>query len=225
LGAGEYGVGLGGTGADHPDLDTGLRRHRGAGGDYRDGQRDPAVSDGGFGTADGTHTTDKTVSSGAGDAFHRGHLVGRCFRLLPQVPRERRVAFTHGLGTGVVSVCLIANAIGYTLAANLPQLFAAAVLLLTPLAFLLSTARNCRQLADILALVLGLALFPLAATLHTGVDILISGMSAGTIAYGVHWWREHDPEKWNPVFREDHAQNERTLESDSTQLNQTRARE
>jgi hypothetical protein len=103
--------------------------------------------------------------------------------------------------------------------------FAAAVLLLTPLAFLLSTARNCRRLADILALVLGLALFPLAATLNTGVDILISGVSAGTIAYGVHWWREHDQEKWSPVFRDDHAQNERTLDSESTQLNQTRARE
>jgi hypothetical protein len=37
-----------------------------------------------------------------------------------------------------------------------------------------------------------LALFPLAATLHTGVDILISGVSAGTIAYGVHWWRTRE---------------------------------
>ena len=37
---------------------------------------------------------------------------------------------------------------------------------------------------------LGLALFPLVSMLHTGVDILISGASAGTIAYGVHWWRE-----------------------------------
>jgi predicted branched-subunit amino acid permease len=113
-----------------------------------------------------------------------------CFRLLPQVPRERRIVFTHGLGVGLVSVSLVATTIGYGLAANLPQLFAAAILLLTPLAFLLSTARNCRQLADVLALVLGLALFPLAAELHTGVDILISGVSAGTIAYGVHWWRE-----------------------------------
>src|SRR5258707_11905035 len=94
------------------------------------------------------------------------------------------------LGTGLVSVCLVANAIGYTLAANLPQLFAAAILLLTPLAFLLSTARNCKQISDILALALGLALYPIVATLHTGVDILISGISAGTIAYGVHWWRE-----------------------------------
>jgi predicted branched-subunit amino acid permease len=112
-----------------------------------------------------------------------------CFRLLPQVPRQRRIAFVHGLGCGLLLVCLSATALGYGLAANLPQLFGAAILLLTPLAFLLSTARNCRQLADILALVLGLALFPLASLLHSGVDILISGVSAGTIAYGVHWWR------------------------------------
>ena len=113
-----------------------------------------------------------------------------CHRLLPHVPRERRIAFTHGLGCGLLSVCLVATAIGYGLAANLPVLFAAAILLLTPLAFLLSTARNCRQISDVLALVLGLALYPLAATLHTGVDILISGITAGTIAYGAHWWRE-----------------------------------
>jgi predicted branched-subunit amino acid permease len=113
-----------------------------------------------------------------------------CYRLLPLVPRERRIAFVHGLGCGLVTVCLSATALGYGLAANLPQLFAAAILLLTPLAFLLSTARNCRQISDILALALGLALYPIVAILHTGVDILISGISAGTIAYGAHWWRE-----------------------------------
>ena len=112
-----------------------------------------------------------------------------CFRLLPHVPRERRIAFTNGLGVGLVSVCLAATAIGFGLAANLPQLFGAAILLLTPLAFLLSTARNCRHPADVVALGLGLMLFPLVSMLHTGVDILISGMSAGTIAYGVHRWR------------------------------------
>jgi predicted branched-subunit amino acid permease len=112
-----------------------------------------------------------------------------CVRLLPRVPRRHRIAFTHGLGFGLLSVCLVATALGYGLAANLPQLFGAAILLLTPLAFLLSTARNCRQLADVVALVVGLALFPLVSILHTGVDILISGMSAGTIAYAVHRWR------------------------------------
>src|SRR6476646_2212036 len=112
-----------------------------------------------------------------------------CYRLLPLVPRERRIAFVHGLGCGLGLVCLIATTLGYGLA-NLPPLFAAAILLLTPLAFLLSTARNCNQISDVLALVLGIALFPLMSMLHTGVDILISGLTAGTIAYGVHWWRE-----------------------------------
>ena len=113
-----------------------------------------------------------------------------CYRLFPMVPRERRIAFTHGLGCGLLTVCMVATTLGYGLAANLPQLFAAAILMLTPLAFLLSTARNCRQLSDLLALLLGLALFPLVAMLHAGVDILISGSTAGSIAYGVHWWRE-----------------------------------
>ena len=40
------------------------------------------------------------------------------------------------------------------------------------------------------ALGLGLVLFPLVSMLHPGVDILISGITAGSIAYGVHWWRE-----------------------------------
>jgi predicted branched-subunit amino acid permease len=111
------------------------------------------------------------------------------FRLLPQVPRHRRIAFANGLGSGLVSVCLVANIFGYILAASLPQEFGAAVLLLTPLAFLLSTVKNCREWADFVALVLGLALFPLVAMLHTGVDVLISGVSAGSIAFAVHRFR------------------------------------
>src|SRR6202022_2160131 len=110
-----------------------------------------------------------------------------CFRFLPHVPRERRIAFIHGLGIGLVSVCLVATTIGYVLAASLTQLLAAAILMLTPLAFLFSTARNCREVADGVALALGLALFSLAGLLNSGVDILGSGVSAGPIAFGVRW--------------------------------------
>lgn len=113
-----------------------------------------------------------------------------CYRLLPKVPRERRISFTHGLGCGLALVCLTATTVGYELAAKLPPVLAAAILLLTPLSFLLSAARNCRQLSDTVALALGIALFPLVAWLDTGVDILISGTAAGSIAYGVHRWRE-----------------------------------
>ena len=112
-----------------------------------------------------------------------------CFRLLPKVPREHRILFTNGLGCGLVAMSMTATVIGYLLAANLPKTLGAAILLLTPLAFLLSTARNCRKAVDIVALTLGLALFPLVSMLNTGVDIMISGVSAGTIAYGVHRWQ------------------------------------
>ncbi|CCE05400.1 conserved membrane hypothetical protein [Bradyrhizobium sp. STM 3843] len=113
-----------------------------------------------------------------------------CYRFLPHVPRERRIAFVHGLGTGLITIGLVATIIGYLLAANLSQTFGAAVLLLTPLAFLFSTARNSRELADVLALALGLVFYPVAALLNSGVDILVSGVAAGTIAFGVHKWRQ-----------------------------------
>src|ERR1700716_4347983 len=94
-----------------------------------------------------------------------------CYRFLPQVPRERRIAFVHGLGSGLVCIGLDATTIDNLLAANLSQLFAAAILLLTPLAFLFSTARNSREVADVVALVLGLVLYSVASMMHSGVDI------------------------------------------------------
>jgi hypothetical protein len=38
--------------------------------------------------------------------------------------------------------------------------------------------------------VLGLVLYPLASLMSSGLDILVSGVVAGTIAFGVHKWRE-----------------------------------
>lgn len=58
------------------------------------------------------------------------------FRLFPKVPREQRIIFANGLGTGFVFVCLIATTIGYQTAAQLPPIFGVAVLALTPLTFL-----------------------------------------------------------------------------------------
>lgn len=107
-------------------------------------------------------------------------------RRVPDVPRERRVAFVNGLGCGVMSMTVLSAIVGYNLAATLPPLFGAAVLFLTPISFLLSTATNSKQLVDRLALALGIALLPLATLLDTGVDMLIAGVSAGTIAYLVH---------------------------------------
>lgn len=111
-------------------------------------------------------------------------------RLLPVVPREARIAFINGLGTGY-SVCgLVATFAGYYLAAKMPTVISAALLFLTPLAFLMSTLRNARMMVDRLALGLGLVLAPLLSYWQVGLDLLWSGVVGGTAAYAIHRVRE-----------------------------------
>jgi len=111
-------------------------------------------------------------------------------RLLPKVPREGRVAFCNGLGTGYGACAISATAVGFYLAASLPPLMSAALLFLTPLAFLMSALRNARMLIDRFALGLGLLLGPLFASWQIGLDLMWSGVAAGTAAYAVHRVRE-----------------------------------
>ncbi len=112
------------------------------------------------------------------------------FRLLPGVPRDDRVAFVNGLGSGLLLSATVASAIGFYLAARLPPLFAATLLFLTPLSLLMSASRNATQMIDRLAFVLGLVIGPLIAAQKIKLDLLWTGVIAGTIAYAVHRWRE-----------------------------------
>jgi predicted branched-subunit amino acid permease len=111
-------------------------------------------------------------------------------RLLPGVPRERRVAFCNGLAVGFLIFAHVGTAIGFYLAAFLPPLLTAALLFLTPISFLVSTARNARFLVDRLALGLGLVLGPALAWAQIGLDLLWTGIVAGTAAYALHRLRE-----------------------------------
>ncbi len=112
------------------------------------------------------------------------------YRLLVSVPRDRRIMFANGLGSGFVSISLVATALGYVLAGKLPPLFAAGVLALTPLVFLLSTVHNGTSFVDRVGLATGLVLYPLISIyLHTGVDILVSGLVAGTLTYLLYRYR------------------------------------
>ncbi len=111
-------------------------------------------------------------------------------RLLPSVPRENRIAFCNGLGTGYGITATGATVVGFYLAARLPPLMSAGLLFLTPLAFLMSTLRNSRMLVDRLSLGFGLVLGPLFAWWQIGLDLMWSGIAAGTAAYLVHRFRE-----------------------------------
>lgn len=111
-------------------------------------------------------------------------------RLLPTMARERRIAFCNGLSVGYQGTAVTFGFVGYYLAAGVPPLFAGALLFLTPMSFLMSTARNARQLVDRLALALGLAVGPLLAYRQIGLDLMWTGLIGGSLAYGVHRLRE-----------------------------------
>ena len=111
-------------------------------------------------------------------------------RLAPKLPRESRIPFCNGLGVGFMASALTATAVGYGLAAKLPPLMAAGLLFLTPMSFLVSVARNSRALVDRLALALGLVIGPALAVSEVSLDIMWTGIVAGTLAYGIHRVRE-----------------------------------
>jgi predicted branched-subunit amino acid permease len=111
-------------------------------------------------------------------------------RLLPAMPREQRLAFCNGMAMGYMIPGQIGTVAGFYLAASLPVLFTAALLFLTPMSFLVSTARNSRMLLDRLALGLGLIVSPILAYGQVGLDLMWTGLIAGTVAYGVHRLRK-----------------------------------
>jgi predicted branched-subunit amino acid permease len=111
-------------------------------------------------------------------------------RLVGQRPRGERVAYYNGLGLGLMLAATVASAAGFLLAASLPPLLAAALLFFTPMAVLMVSARNSRTLLDGLAFGLGLAVWPAIASLKLGLELMWTGLIAGTIAYVVHRIRE-----------------------------------
>jgi len=80
--------------------------------------------------------------------------------------------------------------VGHYLAAELPPLLAGALLFLTPISFLMSTARNAKAMMDQLALVLGLVLGTILTAADIQLDLMWTGIGAGTVAYFVHRLRE-----------------------------------
>jgi predicted branched-subunit amino acid permease len=111
-------------------------------------------------------------------------------RLLPALAREHRIAFCNGLSVGFMSAAATAGTVGFFLAAELPPLFAGGLLFLTPMSFLVSTARNARTMMDKLALAIGLVMGALLTARHVQLDLMWTGVGGGTLAYAVHRLRK-----------------------------------
>ena len=103
---------------------------------------------------------------------------------LPGLPRRARAPYFLGFAFTLVGVNMGVTAAAYTASASLPPVAAAALVLLTPLYFTLSLWRAAeRAPADRVALVIGIALTPVAHAISPELALLITGLVGGTAAH------------------------------------------
>lgn len=103
---------------------------------------------------------------------------------LPELPREARAAYFSGFAVTLTSVNMGVAAASWWVAASLPPIAAAGLVLLTPLYFALSLWRAAaRAPAERLALVFGVAIAPAMHALAPRLDLLLTGLVGGTAAF------------------------------------------
>ncbi len=104
-------------------------------------------------------------------------------RRLPAVPVHQRVAYFIAFAGTCMAVSAIGTFAGYYLLGALPIAFAAGLLALTPIFFLVSLTAGLRHRGDVAALILGLLLAPVCERfIGGGFDLIVAGLVAGTIA-------------------------------------------
>ena len=102
---------------------------------------------------------------------------------LPHLPREARAPFFAGFGMGLTVINMGVVAASYVMIADLAPWLAAALMMLTPVYFLLALWSAGRAFSERLAMVVGLVLGPLFHFVTPRFDLLLAGFLGGTLAY------------------------------------------
>jgi predicted branched-subunit amino acid permease len=118
------------------------------------------------------------------------HFVGIAYwielsRLLPELPREHRLAFANGLGLTYLVLAILTTMIGFSLVSKASPMVGAALLFLTPLAFSPSLVKGAHKIIERLALLLGVIAAVLLSAINLNVDPITTGVGSGTLAYAV----------------------------------------
>ena len=109
----------------------------------------------------------------------------------PSLPVEARMTYMFGFALSCIAIATATTAAGYWLAGSLPGPIAAGLLFISPIYFVTSLARGAREAMDWAALWLGLALAPIMERfVGGGLDLLVTGVVAGTLAFLVRKWRQ-----------------------------------
>ena len=101
----------------------------------------------------------------------------------PRVPRPYRAAFFGGFAITLTTISTVIVGVSHQVTGVLPVAFAAALMFLTPIYFLTALWSNARLPSDRPALVLGLAICPVAQWLLPSAGLVMGGVVAGGIAF------------------------------------------
>lgn len=105
-------------------------------------------------------------------------------RRCPELPAEERLPFFWGLSLSLWAVSLLGTALGFFLAGSVPPQVSLGLVFLNPVYFLLILMPdNLRNRAQILALAFGAALGPLFHLVSRDWGLLLTGVTAGTLAW------------------------------------------
>lgn len=106
------------------------------------------------------------------------------------IPRDMRVSYFAGLGITLTMTNSLVVALVYFLSTDFPPIVFAALFFLTPMYFLTSLWGSARDRSVHVAMVSGLALFPLIHHLAAAYDLLLTGFAGGAVTMGyVRWAR------------------------------------
>lgn len=102
---------------------------------------------------------------------------------LPAMEREARLPYFAGFALALAVGSTVLVGFSHMLLERMPPIVSGALVFLTPIYFMCALWGAARVDADRLALILGIAFGPIAAALVPGLDLLVSGLVAGTLAY------------------------------------------
>lgn len=104
---------------------------------------------------------------------------------LPKMPREGRLPFFAGFSTTLTSAVTTVTGIAYLLVDEMPTVIAGGLFLVTPIYFVCSLWGAARLSSDKVAMIFGLISGPFFYLYLPGLDLLWTGLFAGTLAYVV----------------------------------------
>jgi predicted branched-subunit amino acid permease len=110
-------------------------------------------------------------------------------RRLPQLPVGLRAPYYGGFVSALFVGILCATTLGFLLSAQVPQEIGAGLIFLTPIYFFLSLISVAANRIDLLAVAIGAVLGPILFLMAPGLDLFLTGLIGGTIAFAIGKWR------------------------------------